>query len=433
MKKIYLFSFSLLLNIAVSWAQPGTEVYLFKLSKNLELSTPQNTSGNPGFYDNQPSFLNNNTLLFSSTRNGQTDIRKVGLDNGEDVWITATDGSEYSPLKIPGREAASSIRLDKDGKQLLYAYNFKDGKPEVLVNDLVIGYHVWFDKDHIVSFVLGEESSLVVSDLKNGSNKTYQKKIGRSLHKIPGSKLISYISKENDQWEIRSLDPLTGNSKLIVPTLENAEDMCWTPDGTIIMGKGDTLYKYDPKTDSEWTKLISLSSFGLDGITRVSVSPQGDKIAVVVTEKPSEFQSNTIQMGVVVSDMERSLDFYKNILGMKETGGFDINSDFGKRSGLSNGLPFQVKILKLEDSPQANQFKLVSFGKKRASIPEHIQDDTGVQYITIFVNSVTPFLNRIRENNIELLGETPIKLGDNRNFLLIRDPDGIFVELIGND
>ncbi|NNK10426.1 MAG: hypothetical protein HKP08_03705, partial [Flavobacteriaceae bacterium] len=57
-------------------AQANTEVFLLTLKKtgdNIQLGPPKNISNNPG-YDNQPSFYNDNLLLFSSTRNGQTDI-----------------------------------------------------------------------------------------------------------------------------------------------------------------------------------------------------------------------------------------------------------------------------------------------------------------------------------------------------------------------
>ncbi len=145
-----------------------------------------------------------------------------------------------------------------------------------------------------------------------------------------------------------------------------------------------------------------------------------------------EFSSGTIQFGVVVKDLEVSLQFYKDVLNMKEVGGFPINEDFAQRSGLSNGVPFNVKILKLVDYPNATQFKLVSFGQEPThEKPNFIQDDNGVQYVTMYVTSMKPFLERINQNGVEFLGETPTKLDDGRSFVLIQDPDGTFIELIG--
>ena len=146
----------------------------------------------------------------------------------------------------------------------------------------------------------------------------------------------------------------------------------------------------------------------------------------------NEFESSTIQFGVVVSDLEKSIDFYTNIIGMVKTGGFSIDENFGKISGLTGGEPFDVTILKLQDETQATEWKLMSFGKKaNHPIPKYIQDDTGVQYVTIFVKSMQPFLERIKKHNIKLLEETPVFLEDGRQFVLIQDPDGTFIELIG--
>ena len=146
----------------------------------------------------------------------------------------------------------------------------------------------------------------------------------------------------------------------------------------------------------------------------------------------SEFSSATIEIGVVVSDIGKSLDFYTNVIGMHKAGEFDVNEEGGKNTGLTGGVPFHVDVLKLVDSPGATQWKLMSFNRDaNHPLAEHIQDDTGMQYITINVTSLNPFLERIRKHHIKLLGITPIPLDITRHFVLIRDPDGTFIELIG--
>lgn len=155
-------------------------------------------------------------------------------------------------------------------------------------------------------------------------------------------------------------------------------------------------------------------------------------IFIIFSFSYHRFESDVIQVGVVVSDLDKSISFYKEIIGMKETGGFSISTEFGKSSGLSNGSPFDVRVLQLSDSENATQWKLMSFGGK----PEHkpsrfIQDDLGMQYITINVKTLAPLIKKIRENGIQFLGETPVELKNGNHFVLIQDPDGIFIELIG--
>ena len=146
----------------------------------------------------------------------------------------------------------------------------------------------------------------------------------------------------------------------------------------------------------------------------------------------SNFSSKLIGVGVVVSDLERSLDFYVNGIGMVKTGGFSLDEDFAKRSGLSDGVPVAIIVLKLEDSEEANEWKLMSFGKE-ASHPQQkfIQDDTGMQYITLNVKALKPVMERLEKMNVPFLGSTPTALNGNLQFLLVQDPDGTFVELIG--
>jgi hypothetical protein len=117
---------------------------------------------------------------------------------------------------------------------------------------------------------------------------------------------------------------------------------------------------------------------------------------------------------------------------MTRTGGFSVPGVKAKELGLTDGRSIDVTVLKLEDSAQANEWKMMSFGKK-AEHPEqkYLHNDTGLQYITIFVKNIHPFIERIRKNNIQILSGTPSTLDDGRGFILVQDPDGTFIELIG--
>lgn len=166
-------------------------------------------------------------------------------------------------------------------------------------------------------------------------------------------------------------------------------------------------------------------------INKISLMPILLAISCFSYAQPN-FSSQLIGVGVVVSDLERSLDFYINGIGMVKTGSFSLDEDFTKRSGLSGGVPFSVAVLKLEDSPEANEWKLMSFGKE-ASHPKQqfIQDDLGMQYITINVKALKPVIERLKKMDVPFLGSSPTVLHGNLQFLLVQDPDGTFVELIG--
>ncbi len=266
------------------YAQSNTDVYLFdldSLDEKFNLSNAKNISDNEG-YDSQPTFFDDNTILYAGTRKGQTDIVQYKIDSGKKKWLTKTDGSEYSPLKIPSENSFSAIRLEKDGTQILYKYNFNSGKSEVLIEQIVIGYQTWFNKNTLVTSVLEDDSlSLYVSNLNIYKNNKIESNIGRSLHKIPNANMISFISKKNNDWEVKSLEFVNGKTKIIAKTLTESEDMCWLPDGTILMGKENILYKLNPKKDTVWIEVANLRKFDITNITRLTVNSDGTKIALV--------------------------------------------------------------------------------------------------------------------------------------------------------
>lgn len=142
---------------------------------------------------------------------------------------------------------------------------------------------------------------------------------------------------------------------------------------------------------------------------------------------------SAISIGVVVEDLDKSLEFYHNVVGMVTVREFTVDSEKAKKMGLSNGEHFDVKVLKLENSEQATELKLMTFNNRTSHESQnYIPDENGIRYMTIFVKSMTPVLERIKKHNVKTLGETPTMLDAERQFVLIKDPDGNFVEFIGS-
>ncbi len=275
------------------YAQEATEIYLFDLTKTdstFIISNPINISDNEG-YDNQPNFTEDGTaILFSSSRNGQTDIARYDIVGNYRTWLTKTDVNEYSPIAYPNKKKYfTCVRLDNDGKQELYKYAYKKKEPQVLIPNLKVGYYLWFDKFTVVSFVLGDTETLQVSNFKHKIKYPIQSNIGRSLNKIPaaisnGENLMSFISKSHGAPEIYAINPVNSEEKYIADALEGSEDLTWTLDGTILMGKNNEIFKLKPREDKEWLAIKIESDLPVKNISRLVVSPNGTKIAVVVGE-----------------------------------------------------------------------------------------------------------------------------------------------------
>jgi len=281
MKKIIL----LLFVTSISFAQTNTEVYLYNLSNtnsSFKITTGINISNNPG-YDSQPYFYSKKSIVFSSTRNKQTDIAKYNIETRDIKFINDTpNGGEYSPQRIPKSKNISAVRLDTNGLQRFYKYDSKTGTSKEIIADLKVAYPMWYKKNTVINVVIaGDALDLIITKMKSNEHTTIQKKVGRSLHKIPNSKLVSYISKAKDTWEVRSLNPKTGETKLIVKSLNKREDICWLPNGTLLLANGNTLMKFNPKTDTNWSVFHAFSGRTHKNISRIIVNKKGTRLALV--------------------------------------------------------------------------------------------------------------------------------------------------------
>jgi len=282
--KHYLLILFPLLFCTFSFSQSNIEIFLFDLDteySKIEISNGINISNNEG-YDNQPSFMNGNNVLFSSTRNGQTDIAQYHIDYKSKTFINYTKGGEYTPLKVPNQNAVSAVRLDEDGTQRLYSYNLSNGEPTELIKDLVVAYYTWYDDNTTVSAVIEDDQlNLFVTNISEGKSRKYATKVGRSFHKIPNSNLVSFVYKENDkQWQIRSLDPSSGITKLIAYTMKDVEDICWLDSRTLLSGKNGILYKLTLKKDNNWKKVADLSSYGINNISRLAINSDATQLLI---------------------------------------------------------------------------------------------------------------------------------------------------------
>ncbi|NRD19716.1 nuclear transport factor 2 family protein [Winogradskyella eckloniae] len=317
---------------SILYSQSNTEILLFDLKINdfkIELLNPTNISNNEG-YDNQPSFLDDRYIIFSSTRNGQTDIAKYDTRYQAKVWVNHTDGSEYTPLKIPNKHEVSAVRLDQDGKQRLYAYSLSNGQSTELIQDMVVAYYTWYDDSTIVASVITEANlNLYVFDIEGKVHIKVNENTGRSIHKIPNSNLISFISKKNDdQWQIKSLNPMTGDIKTVANTLQGVEDICWLDDKTILSGKDNILYKLTLNKDNNWKTVADLSSAGIQNITRLSANSSTSNLLIVgdvnlTTEVTEDTNSDAVEAQNTVTDdtaeiseveqiVQRNLDAYNS-------------------------------------------------------------------------------------------------------------------------
>ena len=146
---------------------------------------------------------------------------------------------------------------------------------------------MWFDESTVISAVIENNGlNLFVTDINTQKSRKYATNVGRSFHKIPNSKLVSFVSKEDDIWLIKSLNPLTGETKIITQTLPNIEDMCWLINGCILIPSENRIYTFNPKKDSQFSIFKDFEDDNLQKITRITSNEIGTMLALVSEISP---------------------------------------------------------------------------------------------------------------------------------------------------
>ena len=281
----------LITNSAVAASQaPDAEIFLVSLSKaggKLTVTGARNLTHRPG-YDNQPNWSRDGrTLFFTSVRESeQADIYRVDPSGkSEAVRVTLTSPeSEYSATPMPKQNAISVIRVEKDSTQRLWSVPL-DGSAGAPVLERIkpVGYHTWANDTLLALFVLGSPNTLQLASTKSGRGDTIVTGIGRSLHTTRDGQ-VSFVHKvSNDEWWLTLLDPKTKQQRRLVRMPDRVEDYAWTPDGLVLAGQGSVLKSFDPRRGGDWETVADLAAHGLTGITRLSVSPRGNVVAVVAT------------------------------------------------------------------------------------------------------------------------------------------------------
>jgi Tol biopolymer transport system component len=268
-------------------AAPSTDVFVAELrgrGAKLSVGAPTNVSAREG-YDNQPSFAPNGrpSLYYTVGENGQTDIYEYDFAKQARTRVRHTTESEYSPTVTPDGKGLSVIRVEADRAQRLWRLPLDGGAPELILPDVKpVGYHAWADEHTVALFVLGSPPTLQLADTRTGKADIIEKNVGRSLHKVPGRAAISFVHKVSDsEWWIKQLDVATRAVKPLVRTLNGSEDYAWTPAGVLLMANGGTLHACEPGRDARWRAIARFGDGALQKVTRLAVSPSGDRLALV--------------------------------------------------------------------------------------------------------------------------------------------------------
>jgi Tol biopolymer transport system component len=270
---------------------PGTDIYELSFDGKLDSlshAKPIAVAHERG-YENQPFYTpDGGAILLTGNLDGkQTDIYEFDRKLRRVRPLTATPEGEYSATTTPDGKGFSVIRVEADSTQRLWRFDRNGTNPRVVLTDIKpVGYHAWIDDDQLALFVLGQPSTLQHARVSTGKATVVAENIGRSLHRIPNSRTVSFVHRESAKnvW-VKQFDPATGASTpLVQMRAGNTEgDVAWTPDGTLLMSAETKIYAWR-RGDNDWREVYDVAAHKLGAVTRMAVAPDARSIAIVVNE-----------------------------------------------------------------------------------------------------------------------------------------------------
>ncbi|HEY8506220.1 MAG TPA: VOC family protein [Gemmataceae bacterium] len=160
--------------------------------------------------------------------------------------------------------------------------------------------------------------------------------------------------------------------------------------------------------------------------------------AAPAQEEGGEFARSTIDLGVVVSDLDRAAKFYTAAIGFKEVEGFSVPADFCAKAGLTDSKALKIRVFVLGEGDSATKLKLMELPGVESKKADNtfIHSQLGYSYLTIYVADINAALKRLKQAGVEPVSkggavELPEDLARGVYLTLVKDPDGNIIELIG--
>lgn len=274
---------------------PSTDIYLYRFARFPLGSAVFNITNRRG-YDNQPSWNGNDRILYTSQSGGQTDIYEVNFGRGVIGKFTDTPESEYSPAIAPDGEAIAVVRVERDSTQRVWRFPLDRSAPSLVLTDIEpVGYFAWLDMTRLALFVLGSPATLQIADIASGAARVVTSDIGRSLQRVPGGSRASYLRRVGQRWLLETVDPTPrADGSFDIDTIavmpDSAEYVTWRSATELYTAAGGRVYRMR-LPDATWVLIEDLTDRGIRRISRLAISPDGSRLALVADDGESTLES----------------------------------------------------------------------------------------------------------------------------------------------
>ena len=135
--------------------------------------------------------------------------------------------------------------------------------------------------------------------------------------------------------------------------------------------------------------------------------------------------------GFVVKDLEKSVDFYSNVLGMRIAARMERKGDF-----INQVLAFPDAHIKgaFVDKGEGHQLELIQYINPASGPGGIARNDLGATHLAFYVEDIYKFYEETKERGLQF-NNPPASLADDhgnlqRKALYAQDPDGNWLEFV---
>ena len=138
-----------------------------------------------------------------------------------------------------------------------------------------------------------------------------------------------------------------------------------------------------------------------------------------------ELQRAVLDIGLVVRDFEKALEYYRDKLGFTPTRQINVDDETARRTGLGEA-GFDIQYMQIGDA----NLKLVYMKNPPPAGPTGADAACGYRYITIWVKDMDRACDEWRANGVEFLSE-PLRRTPDMRVAVLEDPEGNLIEILG--
>src|SRR5215831_19120981 len=138
--------------------------------------------------------------------------------------------------------------------------------------------------------------------------------------------------------------------------------------------------------------------------------------------------SKVTHIGVCVSDMKRSLEFYRDVLGFRYVSELRVEGEPSDTLLALKGVRLHAVYLERDGF----RLELLHYDapSSHRPAPRHAMNDLGFTHLSIQVPSLEEAMAALTKAGVEVLRPTYVKVGNQGGAVFARDPDGLLVELV---